>query len=143
MPRPRRRPEETSALFVRIPSAEAQKLDRVAYSLGAAKRDLIATLVARYVDPDNPEVFDELIESEPPAPELPLGKHWFRAADAPEVLTLAQLADLLQIDEDTARELAEKGELPGRRLGDEWRFSRQAVVDWLAEAEPPKKTKKK
>src|SRR5919201_6750414 len=129
MPRPRKRPEETSALFVRIPAAEARKLDQVAYSLGAAKRDLIATLVARYVDPERPEIFEELIESEPPAPELPIGKHWFRATEAPEVLTLAQLADLLQVEEETARKLAEKGDLPGRRLGDEWSFSRQVVLD--------------
>jgi excisionase family DNA binding protein len=137
MARPRKRYEETSALFVRIPSAEAQKLDQVAYSLGAAKRDLIATLVARYVDPERPEIFEELIESAPPAPELPIGKHWFRATEAPEVLTLAQLADLLQVDEDAARDLAESGELPGRRVGKEWRFSRQAVLDWLASTERP------
>jgi hypothetical protein len=30
--------------------------------------------------------------------------------------------------------MAEAGELPGRRIGEEWRFSRRAVLDWLASA---------
>jgi excisionase family DNA binding protein len=29
-------------------------------------------------------------------------------------------------------ELAERGELPARRIGDSWRFSRRALLDWLA-----------
>jgi excisionase family DNA binding protein len=47
------------------------------------------------------------------------------------VLTLEQLAELLSLDAETARALAEAGEIPGRRLGDEWRFSRKAIIDWL------------
>ena len=35
----------------------------------------------------------------------------------------------------TVRALAAKGELPGRKLGRHWRFSRQAVLDWLATPE--------
>jgi Helix-turn-helix domain len=34
--------------------------------------------------------------------------------------------------EDAVAELAEQGELPGRKLAGEWRFAREAVVDWLA-----------
>jgi len=48
------------------------------------------------------------------------------------VLTVEQLAELLQVDEKTVRSLAAKGELPGRKLGRHWRFSRHAVLDWLA-----------
>ncbi|MBA2522310.1 MAG: hypothetical protein H0V25_03155 [Solirubrobacterales bacterium] len=29
-------------------------------------------------------------------------------------------------------ELAESGTLPGRRIGDHWRFSRPALIAWLA-----------
>jgi glyoxylate reductase len=36
------------------------------------------------------------------------------------------------VEEDTVRALAESGELPGRRRGDEWRFARAAVLDWPA-----------
>ena len=46
-----------------------------------------------------------------------------------------ELAELLQIDDKTVRALAAKGELPGRKLGRHWRFSRQAVLDWLATPE--------
>jgi len=51
------------------------------------------------------------------------------------VLTVDQLAELLQVDAKTVRSLAAKGELPGRKLGRHWRFSRQAVLDWLATPE--------
>jgi hypothetical protein len=27
---------------------------------------------------------------------------------------------------------AERGELPGRRIGDEWRFGREALLAWLS-----------
>ena len=43
--------EERAALYVRIPRAEAEKLDRAAFELGASKQDLIAGLVSRYVRP--------------------------------------------------------------------------------------------
>jgi excisionase family DNA binding protein len=29
-------------------------------------------------------------------------------------------------------ELAEAGTLPGRRIGEQWRFSRPALIEWLA-----------
>ena len=133
MGRPRRREDETAALFVRIPSTAAAKLDRAAYALNTPKRDLIANLVARYVDPEDPSALTELGGSDPA--ELPLGRHWFRAAEVPEVLTLAQVAEFLQVDEEAVRALVERGELPGRKLGDDWRFSRQAVLDWLSSGE--------
>ncbi len=54
-----------------------------------------------------------------------------RHTAASEVLTAEQLAELLQVDAKTVRSLAARGELPGRKLGREWRFSRRAVLDWL------------
>jgi excisionase family DNA binding protein len=48
------------------------------------------------------------------------------------VLTVPQLAEWLQVDEAAIAELAENAELPGRRLAGEWRFAREAVLDWLA-----------
>ena len=53
------------------------------------------------------------------------------STDAPEVLTTEQLAELLQLDEDTVRKLAASGEIPCRKVGAHWRFSRRAVLDWL------------
>jgi excisionase family DNA binding protein len=55
-----------------------------------------------------------------------------RRPGSPEVLTAEQLAELLQVDTKTVRSLAAQGELPGRKVGRHWRFSRRAVLDWLA-----------
>src|SRR5919199_5889799 len=114
MARPRRREDETAALFVRIPSTAADKLARASYALNTPKRDLIANLVSRYVDPEDPATLTELGSSDPA--DVPVGRHWFHAADPPEILTLPQLAELLQVEEDAVRELVERGELPGRKV---------------------------
>ena len=63
---------------------------------------------------------------------MAVGHAAFRPFAPPEVLTVADLASWLQVDENAVAELAEAGELPGRRLGGEWRFARDAVLDWLA-----------
>jgi excisionase family DNA binding protein len=132
MPRPRRDTDYT-ALYVRIPTAEAEKLHRAADVLRTPKRELITKLVARF-DPHDPVWTEEL--AGPPMPaaaEWEVGRHSFRPVEIPEVLTPAQLAELLQLDEEAVVELAERGDLPGRKLGDEWRFSRSAVLAWLAD----------
>jgi excisionase family DNA binding protein len=51
-----------------------------------------------------------------------------------EVLDVAQAAELMAVEEAAIVELAEQGELPGRRIGGAWRFSRRALLDWLAGA---------
>jgi excisionase family DNA binding protein len=129
MARPRKHADETP-LFVRIPSAEAAKLHHASSVLGAPKRELITRLVARYVDPEDLGALSALGGS-----EMGVGQHSFRPAEELEILTPAQLAGLLQVDEEAVIELAEKRELPGRKIGEEWRFSREAVLAWLAEDE--------
>jgi len=132
MARQRRDPDYT-ALFVRIPAAEAEKLHRAADVLRTPKRELITKLVARF-DPHDPVWTEEL--AGPPMPaeaDWEVGRHSFRPAEVTEVLTPAQLAELLQVDEEAVVELAERGELPARKVGEEWRFSRSAVLAWLGE----------
>jgi excisionase family DNA binding protein len=132
------------ALFVRIPAAQADKLDWAARELGTPKQRLIAGLVARYVDPSTPAGLAALAEIGGPArvvveaaPDaLRVGHHSFRPAEALEVLTPEQLAELLQVDVDTLIGLAEEGDLPGRRVGGEWRFARRAVLEWIGAGEP-------
>jgi hypothetical protein len=46
---------ERSPLYVQLPKSEAEKLDRAAFELKAYKRDLVAALVAHYVDPTTRE----------------------------------------------------------------------------------------
>jgi excisionase family DNA binding protein len=128
MARPRKHTDDT-ALFVRIPSAEAAKLHRAADALGAPKRELIANLVARYVDPEDPVALGALGGARA---DWSVGQHSFRPAAELEILTSAQLATLLQVEEEVVVELAETGELPGRKVGEDWRFSREAILAWLA-----------
>jgi excisionase family DNA binding protein len=117
-----------TALYVRIPTAAAEKLDRAAFELKRSKQDLVAGLVSA-ADPDTlRRVTVETTEE-----GFTIGHASFRAFQPPDVLTVAQLAEWLQVDEAAVAELAESGELPGRRLGDEWRFAREAVLDWLAQ----------
>jgi excisionase family DNA binding protein len=60
-----------------------------------------------------------------------VGYHAFRPAEPAEILTAAEAAAMLGVEEAAVLELAESGELPGRRIADAWRFSRRALLDWL------------
>jgi excisionase family DNA binding protein len=62
---------------------------------------------------------------------MTVGHAEFRPAPAPEVLTSEQAAELLAVEPAALLELAEQGELPGRQIGGEWRFSRSALLAWL------------
>jgi excisionase family DNA binding protein len=134
--------QEKAGLFVRIPVAEAEKLDRAAFELKARKQDLIAGLVSRYVDPSSPEKLAQLgqaamssrrVTVEAVDDTMQVGRATFQPAAEPiEVLTQRQAADLLQTDPAIVEAMAEAGELPARKLGDQWRFSREAILNWLA-----------
>lgn len=116
-------------MFVRLPAAAVERLDRAAERLNMRKKDLVAGLVTRYVDPDSPRGLTALgamgsYSFQPYEPEPQL-----------EVLNAKQAGDLLQIEESTVVDLAEAGKLPGRKLGAAWRFSRAALVAWLSTPE--------
>ncbi|HET9360818.1 MAG TPA: helix-turn-helix domain-containing protein [Vicinamibacterales bacterium] len=49
----------------------------------------------------------------------------------PAVLTLTEAAHLLRVGEGELEQLAERGEVPARRIGSSWRFSRAALMNWL------------
>jgi excisionase family DNA binding protein len=138
----RKKTAPEGALFVRIPTTAVDKLDRAALALGMRKKDLVAGLVSKYVDPDsrrglsalgsltNPKVTVDLGGAGPT-----LGSYSFQPYppyDPPEVMTAEQAGQFLQIDEATVIEMAESGKLPGRKLGAVWRFSRAALVAWLS-----------
>ena len=114
--------EPTSPLFVRLPVSSAEKLDRASFELKTPKRELVTDLVNRYLGAD----------------DVVVGRAATQVRE-PDVLTVEQLAQLLQIDAKTVRTLAAEGDLPGRKLGRHWRFSRQAVLDWLANPEQPRR----
>jgi excisionase family DNA binding protein len=103
----------TSALFVRIPAAQAERLDRASFELKRPKQELVAEALRSLEEPKAPVGFARPF------------------AGAREVLTSTQLAELLQVEEMGVRDLAQRGELPGRKIGRDWRFARAAVLDWL------------
>ena len=49
-----------------------------------------------------------------------------------EVLNAEEVADLLEVSVWTVRDMAHRQELPARKVGRSWRFSRQALMDYLA-----------
>jgi len=108
-------------LFVRLPRAQAAALDRLAGATGRHKQHLVSELLADRLMPGAGPVSVGRIE---------IGK----APDVPtdDVLTLQEAAALLKLPADAVRSRAEEGGLPGQRFGDEWRFARMAVLDWLA-----------
>src|SRR5580704_16687733 len=61
--------QQTAALFVRIPTEHARRLDRAAFELRVPKQSLVSELVERYVNPDSP------------ASLVALGKGWGLGAD--------------------------------------------------------------
>jgi len=127
------------ALYVRLPAAAVDKLDRASETLGISKKDLIAGLVAKYVDPDSRSGLQLLgglrftVDDSKPGPTM--GRYSFQSyevSEPPEVMNVVQTGELLQLEAHIVLELAEAGTLPGRKLGPEWRFSRSAVLAWLA-----------
>jgi excisionase family DNA binding protein len=139
MAKQRKRRDE-AALFVRLPREEAEKLDRFVFERRIPKRDVVRRLVAEHLD-ENDVMWRQPLPPPPvtmPAPpEVVVGRADFVPTEAAEVLTIDEVAELLQTESDAVRELAESGNLPGRKIGDDWRFLRRAVLAWLGGAEPP------
>lgn len=146
-------------LFVRLPSEQAACLDDAARRLRQTKGLIVAQAISNYLaqldEPVGRDVVDSATrfvqarsgESFVPTVEgsvdpsipvgidalrgAPIGRHSFMPAQELEVLTLEQLAHLLSLDVDAVLALAEAGEIPGRKLREDWRFSRAAVLAWL------------
>jgi excisionase family DNA binding protein len=131
---PTRQPEPTRAVYVRLPVREADKLDRAAARLRSSKRDVIATLLSDHLDADGGR---RRVIVEDDGADLVVGHHAFTPAQEPSagstdgVLTLDEAAELLRVSLDALRARAEAGDVPGRLLGGEWRFRRDALLDWL------------
>jgi len=57
-----------------------------------------------------------------------------KAQEHPDVMTMQEAADFLRVPEAVVRQYASRLTIPGRQLGDEWRFSRAALEHWLRSA---------
>jgi excisionase family DNA binding protein len=52
--------------------------------------------------------------------------------DADAVMTVAEVSEFLKLGESTIYRLARTNKLPARKVGGVWRFSREALDEWLA-----------
>ena len=50
---------------------------------------------------------------------------------AKEILTLDEAATYLRLPKKTVERQALRGQIPGRRIEDSWRFLKAAIDDWL------------
>jgi excisionase family DNA binding protein len=107
-------------LYVRLPSTDADRLTAAATSTGKSKRQLVGEAVRDHLG-DGGMAVGRIT--------LPEG--------GGEVLTLAEAAEFLRLDQAQVEKSAKQGELPARRIGGDWRFSRAAILSWLGGAEPP------
>jgi excisionase family DNA binding protein len=124
--------EPTRAIYVRMPDRIARKLDKAAEQLGASKRDVLAALVNDHLDVAGDNLVIGLTTDRAPQSETATPE------PAAEVLTLDEAAVLLRVDSGDVLALIERSELPARRVGQQWRLSRTAVLAWLrGDVRPP------
>ena len=48
-----------------------------------------------------------------------------------DILTLSEVAEYLKISEKTLLKMVNSGEIPSAKIGNQWRFSRAMINDWL------------
>ena len=136
-----------TALYVRLPQPESDKLDRAAEALATNKKTLVTTLVAPLRRPRLPRRPPELgralrarlaaprprrVTSTCPTTGMAVGHHAFTPGAAPDVLTPAQAAELLQVAEAEISRSPRPGRSPAAGSATHWRFSRPALIAWLA-----------
>lgn len=56
--------------------------------------------------------------------------------DPADVMTLAETAAFLRVDERDVRQMADEGKLPARRVSGQWRFLKSALLEWFRQPEP-------
>jgi excisionase family DNA binding protein len=120
--------DDRTPLFVRLPRNQAVALDRLADATGRQKQHLVSELLGERLKTSRP---------------LSLGRVELTSTPdvgTDEVLTLEEVAALLKLSVDAVQSRAEQGDVPGRRFGKEWRFSRLAVLTWLADGETRQRT---
>jgi excisionase family DNA binding protein len=110
--------DNLTPLYVRLSADPSLRLERAVSVSGKSKRQLVEDAVREHLTDDG----------------LVVGRLTLRE-DTPEVLTLTEAASLLRVDEDELREAAQSGDLPGRQIAGQWRFSSTALMAWLRQAD--------
>ncbi|MCB9841660.1 MAG: helix-turn-helix domain-containing protein [Phycisphaeraceae bacterium] len=50
---------------------------------------------------------------------------------SPEVMTISELAEYLQVSKSSLYKLVQEGRVPGKKVGRHWRFHRDVINAWL------------
>ncbi|KAA3659009.1 MAG: DNA-binding protein [Chloroflexi bacterium] len=50
------------------------------------------------------------------------------------IMTVKEVSIYLRLAESTVYKLAQEGQLPGRKVGGAWRFSRKGLEGWIAKS---------
>ena len=108
---------ERAALFVRLPADMMAAVDERVRVTGLTKQALIT----------------DLVETALGVPSTSVNDH--------TVLDLDEVALLLRVRPEQVVQRIADGGLPGRRFEDQWRFSRDAVMRWLDDADKVKNIK--
>ena len=53
-----------------------------------------------------------------------------------KVITISELSDYLRVHRSTLYRLLKKGELPGFKIGSDWRFNVEAIDRWGLQQQP-------
>jgi excisionase family DNA binding protein len=119
-------PESSNTpLYVRLATDAAQRIDAAVAASGLTKRQIVEDAVRSHLtDASRNFVVGRVSLQEP----------------LPDVLTVGEAAALLRVEEADVTAAAEAGELPGRRIGSEWRFAREALMVWLGAVSAPSST---
>lgn len=54
-----------------------------------------------------------------------------RRVKRPVVMTIEELSEYLKVSKSSLYKLAQKGSLPGKKIGKHWRFHRDAIDAWI------------
>ena len=103
-------------LFVRLPRQQSAALDQLVSTTGRRKQHLVTEMLADQLAVGHIEIAQD--------------------KGAEEVLTLDEAAAILRLPVEAVRARVIGGDLPGRAFGEEWRFSRAALLAWLADGDP-------
>ncbi len=109
-------PSEQVPLYVRLAAEPSRRLERAVATSGRTKRQIVEDAVREHLDDQGTVV----------------GRIALRET-LPDVLTLEEAAALLRLPAGALEAAAASGNVPGRRIGDDWRFARAALIAWLGD----------
>ena len=58
-----------------------------------------------------------------------------RQQEARSYLTVEEVAERFGVNTTTVYRLAQRGQLPGFKVGNQWRFSQERLAEWVADRE--------